>query len=188
VTTVIGNGSVAIQCDTNYPFEDTLIYSIISDQAFAFYARVPTWAAGSTLSSATANSTYDESSSLQKISLPSGNSTVTYQINTTVRIENRANDTVAIYRGQVLYALYIGSEVTSTLPKSYSNQTFYPDTYAPPQSRDYIMQNTTEWNVAIDPSTLTYYPGNGSSNGTQTSITPLPTPVFKGGAANVHDC
>jgi DUF1680 family protein len=102
VSTVLGNGSITIQCDTNYPFEDTLIYTVASGQAFDFYTRVPTWATGSILSSDSANSSYDASSSLQKISLPPGNSTVTYQINTPMRTENRANDTVAVYRGQVL--------------------------------------------------------------------------------------
>jgi hypothetical protein len=126
---------------------------------------------------------------LRKISLPAGNSTVTYEINTPMRIENPANDTVAVYRGQVLYALYIGSEVTSTLPRNYYNETFYPPTYALAQARDYIMHNTTEWNVAIDPSTVEYHSGsssNASSNGLQTPIPPLSKPTFDDGSLPMY--
>jgi hypothetical protein len=46
------------------------------------------------------------------------------------------------------------------------------------------MHNTTEWNVANDPSTVEYHSGsssNASSNGLKTPITPLSKPTFDDG-------
>lgn len=184
VSTSINGGAVTVECETNYPFEDVLLYKINAQKGFDFYVRQPGWAEGASLSSSAGKSTYDSTTGLHKISLPSGASTVTYTINTSVRTEPRANDTVAIYRGQVLYAAHIGAEISSTRPHNYTSQELYPVGYAPPQSRDYTMMNTTEWNIAIDPSTIEYHPafGGASSDTTRISITPLATPIFAPGA------
>lgn len=116
----------------------------------------------------------DSASGLQKIAVPAGKSSITYNIGTEVRTEARANDTVAVYRGQLFYALKIGAEITSAPPKNYYNLTTYREGYAPPESRDYTMLNTTEWNIAIDPSTIKYHPASDPQ-------APLPTPIFASG-------
>lgn len=176
---------MTVDCETNYPFEDVLSYSITAEKPLDFYVRQPTWASGATLSQ---QSSFDSETGLHKISLPAGASTFTYIIETAVRTEPRANDTVAVYRGQLLYAAEISAKVTSTGPHAYHNETLYPANYAPPQARDYTMINTTEWNIAIDPSTIIYHPraAQATSYGQGAAIDPLPTPIFASGAPPMY--
>ncbi|KAK4496684.1 hypothetical protein PRZ48_012666 [Zasmidium cellare] len=175
VVTDIAGGKTTVECQTNYPFADELEYKVQTEKAFDFYVRVPTCAASSSLTSPSNSlSVFDSTTGLRQIAIPAGNSSLTFNIGTQVRTEPRANDTVAVYRGQLLYALEIGAEVTSAPPKNYYNLTTYPAGYAPPQAVDYTMLNTTEWNVAIDPSTIVYHPANDTQ-------APLPTPIFAPG-------
>ena len=109
------------------------------------------------------------------MSIPGGASTLTYRLGSSIRTTLRANDTIAVYNGALLYALKIGSTNTSSAPKTYSDKTPYPNGYAPPQSRDYEITNTTAWNYAIDPDTLRFEAG--ASNGDA-----LPMPIFAEGA------
>lgn len=178
VETNVNGGAVKIECVTNYPFEDDLNYEIQADKPFDFYVRIPTWATGSQISSNTATALYHAADGMHKISLPKGKSSLTYSIGTDVRTEPRANDTVAVYRGQLLYAAEIGAEMSIHPPTNYENYTTYPPSYAPSHSHDWKMLNTTEWNIAIDPSTLEYHPAEGSEQG---SVMPLPKPIFASG-------
>jgi hypothetical protein len=117
-----------------------------------------------------------------KILLPQGTSRVMYTLNTGIRTTPRANDTIVVYHGQLLYAYEIGAHVTSTGPHVYNTQQLHPEGYAPPQSRDYFMVNTTEWNIAIDPPTLEYKhksPMNHTINSTPQAMS---GPVFISGA------
>lgn len=181
VSTMVNGGQVRVECQTNYPFEDVLQYNIQAEAPFDFNVRQPTWAESAVLTSSAGKSMYDADAGLHKISLPGGVSTVKYQIPMAIRVEHRANDTIAVRRGALLFALEIGSEVSSTGPHNYTSQELYPADYAPPQARDHIMLNTTEWNVAIDPSTLTYHPAN---DGDYTGA--LPTPIFASGSPQMY--
>lgn len=172
VTTQIQGSKVTVDCQTNYPFGNILNYQVQADGPFDFYVRVPTWATSATISSGSTSESTQNSDGLLKMSLPKGSSTLVYNIGTEIRTAPRANDTVAVYHGQLLYSLYIGAENTSTGPHNWQSQELYPADYAPPDSRDYTILNTTEWNVAIDPSTLKYNPGSDS----------LPSPIFAHGA------
>jgi hypothetical protein len=182
VTTRLRSGAtVTIDCQTNYPFEDTLFYDVTSDRAFDLHVRVPEWAESAVLISHHARG-HKVAGGLMKISLPQGTSRVMYTLNTGIRTTPRANDTIAIYHGQLLYAYEIGAHVTSTGPHVYNTQQLHPEGYAPPQSRDYFMVNTTEWNIAIDPSTLEYKhksPMNHTINSTPQAMS---GPVFISGA------
>ncbi|KAB8360817.1 hypothetical protein FH972_024551 [Carpinus fangiana] len=160
VTTTLPNGQkVTVKCDTNYPFADTLTYTVSTTGTFDFYIRAPAWATSSTLSGAQVDSTEDSSTGLHRIAFRGSTqgTTFTHTLQADVRTEARANDTISVYRGALLYALYIPSERSSTAPKDYQNKGFLPADYAPSQARDYTMQNTTAWNVAVDPSTLRYH-------------------------------
>lgn len=174
VSTTVNGGAVTVESQTNYPFEDSLLYNVQAEEPFDFYVRQPGWAKGASISSNAGDATFDAESSLHKVSMPAGASTMTYTIHTDVRTESRANDTVAIYRGQLLYAYEVGADISSTGPHNFSSQELYPADYAPPEVRDYTMLNTTEWNIAIDPSTLAYHPASGSEG----TVGALPTPIF----------
>ncbi|KAI9718091.1 MAG: hypothetical protein M1812_004349 [Candelaria pacifica] len=102
--------------------------------------------------------TPDIESGLHAIHLPAGTSSLKITLQTTLKTTPRANNTISIHPGALLYALPIAINSTSTLPKNYSSQTEYPSTYAPPQSLDHELLNASLWNVGIDPSTLKYHP------------------------------
>jgi hypothetical protein len=181
VETTLKNGAgVKIECQTDYPFADILVYNVTSDQAIDLFVRIPEWAHLARLESS--HGTNQSSNGLLRLNLPSGESRVVYTLETDIRVVPRANDTVAVYRGQLLYALEIGSRTTSTLPSNYKTNQTYPEDYAPPEVRDYNMINTTPWNVAIDPTTLEFWPGTPESSVPEDASGELPGPIFAPGA------
>lgn len=175
--TKVGGSHISIDCQTNYPFDSRLSYTIQSKDEFDFYLREPIWSSGATIKSPnTTASSFDQEARLHRLKFPSGSTALTYDLPMALRTESRANDTIAVYRGPLLYALYIPPIVSSGPPKFYSNQSTFPEGTYPPQAHDYTMLNSTEWNVAIDPSTLTYRPGSFESGGGD-----LPSPTWEDG-------
>lgn len=167
-----------ISCTTDYPFSDTLTYKIDATNPFTFYLRVPSWSPASQTSISLNGGnpspvSPDPTTGLHKLSLPSGSSSLTYTLSPSILYEPRANDTIAIHHGALLFALAIPSTNTSTLPKQYASNEFLPSTYAPPQARDYSYHNASAWNYAIDPDTLIVYRANESG---------LVDPIFAPGA------
>ena len=172
VRTDINGKSVIVDCQTDYPFSNHLSYMIESDTTFELFLRVPGWSTGTKVQGAKKVLPVDPETGLIEVQIPSGTTNITYEIEMAPRIVTRANDTVAIYQGSLLYALYIKPDISSGPPKFYNNQTAYPAGSYPSEAKDYVFTNTTEWNVAIDPATVTYDAGRGS----------LPSPVFEDGA------
>ena len=174
---------MAIDCETNYPFADTLNYSIASSGAFDFSVRVPSWyshdSSNIAVGASPAQPLSPDAHGLHHLIIPGGATKVTYHLGSAIRTTPRANDTIAVYNGALLYALEIGSSNTSTPPKASSNQSQYPAGYAPPQSRDYQITNTTAWNYAVDPSSLGFR--SSAEEGRA-----LPEPVFAPGALPVY--
>ncbi|EMC93981.1 hypothetical protein BAUCODRAFT_74673 [Baudoinia panamericana UAMH 10762] len=163
--TTLSSGKVTVSCTTAYPFMDALSYTINAAAPFDFYVRVPAWAGSASSIAVNSDSTTcvspDPDSGLHKLSLPKGTSTVLYTLVSDIRTEPRENDTVAVYKGALLYALQVENTNTSTLPKPYNNpNTYFDANYAPAQSRDWQYHNTSAWSIAIDPSTLTYHGHN----------------------------
>lgn len=185
VTTTLGSGNtVAVSCNTNYPFEDTLVYAINATKSFDFYVRVPSWYVATssriTVSNGTSQSlSPNASTGMHMVSISSGQSTITYTLGASIVIEPRANSTIAVHYGALLYALSIGEQFTVGSPTNWHNQTAYPSGYAPPESHDWTISNTRAWNYAIDPSSLQYQSNTTSDS---TSIRPLPSPIFTSGA------
>lgn len=176
VTTTVAGASVRIECDTTYPFGNTLTYTVDSKRGFDFYIRVPSWFDPST-SSVKVNGTRsarvspNKITGMQRIPLQAGKTSVTYTIGTNLWTESRSNETVAVYYGNMLYALDVGFQETSSYPHAYYDPEGPGLNYLPyPQLRDYYITNSSTWNVAIDSSTLTY---NGASVNT-----PLSDPIF----------
>lgn len=193
-TTTLSNTSMTIVCDTNYPFSLILSYNITASAPFTLYLRVPSWFVfvNSSISINDNGAEYpvdpNPNTGMTPISLPSGISTVKYTLGATIRIEPRANSTVAIYHGSLLYALDVGQTMTTLAPD------FYNVTYAngsdpyntstpivPAQVHGYVFTNTTPWNIAIDTSTLVFH--TTSKNSSNETESPLPNPIFDYGAA-----
>ena len=182
--TRVSTDMAVIECATAYPFDHTLNYTISSASGFDLYVRVPHW-----YDSSSSNIGFvdgfrhalepDRETGLHRVSIPAGDSTIIYQLGATVRTERRANDTVAVYFGSLLYALDVGSSVTSSVPHLFYDARGPGNDSIPfPQVRDYYINNTRSWNIAIDPVSITYY---GIPDGAR-----LPTPAFDYGAPPNH--
>ena len=174
-TVLEGGNKVTIECETNYPFSHTLKYTTTASSPFTFNIRVPDWALPSSTVSSPQEEILDPGSTerriqhdsqmspdphtgLHAIPLPAGNTTLTITLQTTLQTEDRANNTLAIRHGALLYALPVAATETTSPPKHYFSEQEYPENYAPPQCRDHTLLNASEWAVGIDPSTLKYQP------------------------------
>ena len=172
-----------MDCDTAYPFKDTLTYTIKSESPMEFYVRVPEWAspdASVKVNSKTSSLSPDYKTGMHKIKISKGKTTITYTLPSVIRTESRENDTIAVYKGSVLYALEVSNHNTSTTPKPWWNPNYgsehYNKSYYPEQSRDWTYHNTSAWNYAIDKSTLKYHSNAAASDGTS-----LASPLFAPG-------
>lgn len=173
-----GNGEAIVKCETAYPFQDKLEYTVDAPSDMDLYLRIPAWADSGAcidMDGKTTPVSTDPTSGLHKINIPKGKSSLTYTLPSNIRTTPRANDTIAVYKGSLLYALEVTNTNTSTPPKPYSNpgfgEEYYNASYAPPQARDWQYHNTSAWNYAIDPKTLTYQ--SSASEGTA-----LANPLF----------
>lgn len=173
VTTSGFGRNVSIRCDTNYPFDNVLHYAITADSAFDLFLRVPGWYNPNT-SNIVVNGiqnglTPDSFTRTQKIHLPAGPSTITYTLGVEVRTVSRPNNAVAVYVGNLLYGLDVGSANVSSLPHAYGDPHGSGLSDLPyKQLRDYYLYNTSAWNIAIDINTFVYH-GLDSNSGTLSS-------------------
>lgn len=180
VSTTVNGGAVTITCDTKYPFDMTLTYTVNAKSDFDFYLRVPDWANSFTITAKRDAETVSDvvegknQRGMQKISLKAGTTNVKYVIATQISTEARSGDTVAVFFGNMLYALDVGFSQTSSYPHAYNNPKGPGLDYLPfKQLRDYYIKSTKPWNVAIDPSTLKYNGADGQQ---------LKDPIFEHGA------
>lgn len=167
VKTKLSSGAVAIDCTTDYPFGDTLSYKVQSDGPFTFSIRIPAWAASSSSASvngASSSPVSPGSNGLHDFNLPGGASSVQLNLVRSITTEPRANDTVAVHHGPLLYALHISSSNTSSAPHSYSDASATV-AGAPAQALDYQITNTSAWNYAVDPKSFSFNAGGAMPSG-----------------------
>ena len=161
---------VRIKCNTNYPFSHRLEYHIQTKSPFHFSFRVPSWTVLQT-SSLHVNgkpSTLepDPETGLHRMLLGKGTHRVQVEFGAQIRVEKRANDTVSIYHGALLYALPIYGDYYASRPAR------YPGSTAPPEANDWTILPSTPWNFAIDPSTVFFYEYLNREE-------PLPNPIWQ---------
>lgn len=157
-TTTMSGARVHITCSTNYPFNHILYYTIIADKDFVFSVRVPSWAAenDSTIS-INGNSPMavspDPHSGMHRIDVTAGTTVIIYQLAAASRprVEQRANETVAVYHGALQYAVSVAGMYSSRPPQNYPE-----GSGAPTEARDLTITPNSTWAVAIDPSTLQF--------------------------------
>ncbi|GIC84336.1 uncharacterized protein Aud_000151 [Aspergillus udagawae] len=162
---------VRINCETEYPFSQRLVYTIDADAPFDFSVRIPTWSASHTVSvngSPLAGGTPDTRTGMLIVPLSQSSSEVVVTLAAEVHVQSRANDTVAIYYGNLLYAIPVQYTQTSQPAQGYSN--------LPDNIRDYELHPTGSWAYAIDPSSLRY---NGFDGALSNPLWTLgaPTPI-----------
>lgn len=179
----VETADLKILCDTKYPFGDVVVYTVEAKIAADFYIRVPKWernAAGSIShgSGMAGELVPDPVTGLHKIQLQPGNTTVVMTLSATVRTEHRANDTIAVYRGALMYALEVGSKSEWQPPRHFDTREPFETGSVPYEARDWTITNTTAWNIAIDPSTLFFWPGDRRAD--------LPDQIFSPGAPPMY--
>ncbi len=189
-TSTASNTSVTVASDTSYPFSPILNYNISASAPFTFHFRVPSWyvPANSSVSLNDNGAEYplapDPYTGLTPISIPAGNNTVKFTLGAKIQVLPRANSTVAIYYGSLLYALDVGQNMTTLAPNlndvSHTNGDDPHNTSSPilpSEVHDFAFTNTTPWNIAIDISTLTFH-----TTLNHTSEKTLANPIFEYGA------
>jgi hypothetical protein len=143
LTATTPNATVRIV--TDYPFGDVATVTVTPTAAAGGAAvpvllRVPSWAAAGTVSVnggaaaplAGANGTF-----LALSAAGSGATTFSLDFAPAVRLESYANGSVAVLRGALLYSLWVG-------------QTIAVVGTHPFDSRDFAINATAPWNVALD--------------------------------------
>lgn len=148
--------NVRIRCETNYPFTNYFNYEITARRAFRFSFRVPAWAlldkSVVVVDSGKHHSLKpDNATGLHTLIVPSGRTRVEVSFSAELRVEARANDTVSVYHGALLYALPVAGDYSASRPAN------YPGTDAPPEANDWSILPRSPWNVAIDTTTFQFY-------------------------------
>lgn len=203
VSTTLSEGTnVTARCDTDYPFSNNLQYTIDSTKPFVFHIRIPSWSLPSATMLSVNGAPQGVSSphpdtGMIAIPLTAGKNSITLTLSPETRVVSRANDTVAVYHGSLLYALDVGLNVQLLPPSlAITSHDHHPhnskprrspkepllttsDPPIPPQAHDYIINNTLPWNIAIDPRTVVFHASNASNSTSRKSASqPLANPIW----------
>lgn len=185
VNTAINGRDVTITCQTKYPFGQTLNYHIDSATPFNFYIRVPDWAASGSMITTTDSDVPSlleaNSESLYKVAVRPGRTDFTVDLHTEIRIVPRQNNTVAIYRGALLYALQFDYNIAQTPVLNWTDRTPLPADQIVPNVHDHeiLPVSVDSWSVAIDPSQIVVHDDS-------TLDEPLKNPIYTSGAPPVY--
>ena len=158
-TTLESGAHVHIRCETNYPFNHVLYYTVELDYGpIDFSFRVPSWAIldKTTVSVAGRPSEIvspNETTGMHTVQVHAGKTIVVYELGAEIRVEPRANDTVAIYHGALLYAVSVTGDYDHHQPRGGHTR----GKNAPPQAHDWTIHPTSPWALAIDVSTLRFF-------------------------------
>jgi len=158
VNTQINGKNINIDLTTNYPFGETLNFTVNAATAFPFHLRIPSWAVNPTVKVGNTAPVSVQAGTVHIVQVPEGATNVQLSIPMSIRVQHRYNNGVSVYRGPLLYSLKIGTKWTSTHHYDFN-------------SYDWVIQATTPWNYA-----LVIDPANPSSSFSfvQGTIGPLP--------------
>jgi hypothetical protein len=191
--TVGNSNNVKVSVDTLYPFGLTFKYTVTASRPFTFQIRIPEWAKNNqsmiAVNQGKIAPVNPDASSLQHVQVGAGSTTIKMTLHAPLEIELRTNNAVAITRGPLNYAVELSFNRTSA-PGLRSAQALsdveqlYPN--APPQyftptdnhTRDNTLLPTSEWRLAIDPSTI-------EVNDLSTKISSMPYYAWAPGAQPV---
>ncbi|KAG7098133.1 hypothetical protein E1B28_000103 [Marasmius oreades] len=157
-TTLSGDNKVTVTSKTNYPFNSRLDYITSSDKQFNFGIRVPTWVSGTVTYSVDGGSSQNgspDSNGYVVVNVPAGSHQISVTIPMTIQTEARFNGARAVNRGPVVYSLELGYDPKVLKSYDYGN------------SKDWQLDPSSSWQVAIDPSSLKWNGDTNSTNLTQ---------------------
>ncbi|KAJ7583639.1 hypothetical protein C8J56DRAFT_954591 [Mycena floridula] len=166
----LAGNQVKVTVDTLYPFGHTLTYSISASKSFNLKVRIPSWAQTGKSTVAVGKNKpsalkVDPATSFQVVSVPAGQSTVSIVLDSPLTVESRTNGAVAISKGALTFALELSYNST-VAPGLRSAQALgdaerlFPNAPAAyftafdNHTQDHTLLPTTEWRLAIDPSTI----------------------------------
>jgi hypothetical protein len=162
-----------VSCDTNYPFSDQLAYTVESETDFTFFIRVPEWTvtdkATIKIGDGGTKHLSPNKGHLQEVKIKQGTTNVTVTLPMDVKTVQRG-DSVAFYRGPLLYAADIAYNETRYHPRDYGTLEPLPEEQVHPDSYDAIFEPVSEWRFAVDPLTVTVHEGD--------EMAELPNPLF----------
>lgn len=162
-----------MSCDTNYPFSGQLSYDIESDTNFSFFIRVPEWTTADKSSikidDGDAKPLSPNDDNLEQVEIKRGTTKVTVILAMEVKTVTRS-ESVAFYRGPLLYAAEIKYNETKYSPLDYGTLEPLPADQIHPDSYDAVFEPVSEWQFAVDPSTVKVNKGD--------EMAELPNPVF----------
>ena len=147
--TKINEVQVEARLRTDYPFRDELYFTITVDKPirFGLYLRIPAWAAGASLVVA-GKSLSPQAGSFYKIERGwNGKTDVILTLPMKPKVSRRYNNTIAIERGPLVYALKIG-EKWKAVHEGHE--------YREPPHGDWEVYPTTPWNYALNISEQTF--------------------------------
>jgi hypothetical protein len=150
VTTDVNGTPVTVTLDTDYPFRDTLTFTVSADSATSFplELRIPAWADGATVE-VDGGSQAVTPGTFHRIEREwSGETTIVLTLPMSPTLTRRPNNAVAIERGPLVYSLKMGEE----WKRVHEDKPYRELPHA-----DWEIYATTPWNYAleIDESTLT---------------------------------
>ena len=147
VQTDVAGTAVTIDETTDYPFRDTITFTVTSAKptAFPLHLRIPEWADGATITVNSEAARPAKAGAFAAISRTwKTGDKVTLHLPMSVRHEPRDNNAVALVRGPLVMALQIGEDkkqIRGELPHA-----------------DFTVRPTTAWNVGLAAVGETPYP------------------------------
>jgi uncharacterized protein len=143
VDTVVDGIGVRITCETDYPFADTLSFTVEVEQPvyFSLFLRVPAWCSEGTVQVEGEPPTALQANTFYRLQRDwRGASEFTLRLPMPTITEKRYHDAVAISRGPLVYSLRIGEEWRAL--------TATPIGGEPPHA-DWEVYPTTPWNYGL---------------------------------------
>jgi len=135
LTTTINGQAINILLQTDYPFNETLIFIVNTTIEFPLYLRAPGWCQGATIQ---VNSEQYQipNGTLYPIQVAVGQTTIVLTLPMSFYITSRYNDAVAIYRGPLVFVLEMEQNFTELSYRAYN-------------STDWQIEPITPWNYGV---------------------------------------
>lgn len=162
-----------VKCETSYPFDSILKYTIESKAKFDFAVRIPGWTtpkANIEMNGGRSKTVAPDDSGLHHTTILPGITTLTLELPMEVRVAMR-NSSASIYYGPLLYAFDIPYTETHHQPLSWTDRKPLPNDEVHPHSHDYVLEPTELWQYAIDPDSIVVKTSTST-------VKNLPNPIF----------
>jgi DUF1680 family protein len=138
-TAQIAGASVRVDLQTDYPFAETLRFTVRPTKPvkFPLYLRIPAWALDATIAIGSEAPVAVQAGTFHRLEREwDGDAVVTLKLPMRVEVERRYNSSVSISRGPLVYALSVGEDWRLVRGE--------------PPHGDWEIYPTTPWNYALE--------------------------------------